>query len=86
MKQVLPHIQIGLHNDETVTVVVSDYELAYFIEDHLGEDCDFSYDYRTTLERPGGEIVTLYFPASARLQEIEDSLITGYASTFASSH
>jgi len=74
MKQVFPHIQIGLYDDEHVIVVVSDYELADFIEDYLGDDCDLPYDYRTTLERPGGEIVTLYFPTSARLQEIEDSL------------
>ena len=74
MKEILPHIQIGLHNDEHVIVVVSDYELTDFIEDYLGDDCDFPYDYRTTLERPGGEIITLHFPTSVRLQEIEDSL------------
>ncbi|MCE3262125.1 MAG: hypothetical protein K0R43_1204 [Pseudoduganella sp.] len=74
MKQVLPHIQIGLHNDEHVIVVVGDYELADFIEDYLGDDCDLPYDYRTTVERPGGEIITLHFPASAQLQQIEGSL------------
>ncbi|MGK5081300.1 hypothetical protein [Janthinobacterium sp. HLX7-2] len=74
MKQVLPHIQIGLHNDEHVIVVVGDYELADFIEDHLGDDCDLPYDYRTTAERLGGEIVTLHFPESALLQEIEGGL------------
>jgi hypothetical protein len=74
MKQVLPHIQIGLHNGEHVVLVVGDYELADFIEDYLGDDCDLPYDYRTTVERPGGEIITLHFPASAVLQEIEDSL------------
>ena len=74
MKQVLPHIQIGLHNDEHVIVVVGDYELTDFIEDYLGDDCDLPYDYRTTAERPGGEIVTLHFPASVLLQEIESSL------------
>ncbi|MFZ4875853.1 hypothetical protein ACL9RI_12260 [Janthinobacterium sp. Mn2066] len=74
MKQVLPYIQIGFHNDEHVIVVVGDYELADFIEDFLGDDCDLPYDYRTTVERPGGEIVTLHFPASALLQEIEGGL------------
>lgn len=74
MKQVLPHIQIGFHNDEYVIVVVGDYELADFIEDYLGDDCDLPYDYRTTVERPGGEIVTLHFPASALLQEIAGGL------------
>lgn len=76
MKQVLPHIQIGMLNDEHVVVVVGDCELADFIEDYLGEDCDLPYDYRTTVERQGGEIITLHFPTSARLQEIEDSLRT----------
>ncbi len=72
MKQVLPHIQIGRHNDdEHVIVVVGDYELADFIEDYLGDDCDLPYDSRTTVERPGGEIITLHFAASAHLQEIE---------------
>lgn len=74
MKQVLPYIQIGTHNDEHVVVVVGDYELADFIEDYLGDDCDFPYDYRTTVERQAGEIITLHFPTSARLQEIEDGL------------
>ena len=73
MKQVLPYIQIGMHNDEHV-VVVGDYELADFIEDYLGDDCDLPYDYRTIVERQGGETITLHFPTSARLQEIEDSL------------
>jgi hypothetical protein len=75
MKQLLPYIQIGMHNDEHVVVVVADYELADFIEDYLGDDCDLPYDYRTTVERQGGEIITLHFPTSARLREIEDSLI-----------
>jgi esterase/lipase superfamily enzyme len=43
MKQVLPHIQIGLHNDEHVVVVIGDYELADFIEDYLGDDCFYVY-------------------------------------------
>jgi hypothetical protein len=74
MKQVLPHIEIGRHNYGHVVVVVGDYELADFIEDYLGEECDLSYDYRTSVERPGGEIITLHFPGAALLQEIEDSL------------
>lgn len=74
MKQVLPHIEIGMHNDEHVIVVVGDYELADFIEDYLGEDRDLPSDYRTTVERPGGEVITLHFPAYVPLQEIEDSL------------
>jgi len=44
MKQVLPYIQIGFHNDEHVIVVVGDYELADFIDDYLGDDCDLPYD------------------------------------------
>lgn len=74
MKQVLPHMQIALHNDQHVIVVVDDYELADFIEDYLGDDCDLPYDYRTTVERQGGEIITLHFPASVLLQEIEGGL------------
>lgn len=64
MKQVLPDIQIGMHNDEHVVVVMGDYELAGSIEDYLGDDCDLPYDYRPTVERQGGEIITLHFPKS----------------------
>ena len=53
---------------------MDDYELADFIDDYLGDDCDLPYDYRTTIERQGAEIITLQFPASALLQEIEGSL------------
>jgi len=74
MKQVLAHIQIELHNDEHAIVVVADYELADFIEDHLGDDCDLPHEYRTTAERPSSEVVTLHFPAVTQIQEIEDSL------------
>ncbi|CAN7189865.1 MULTISPECIES: hypothetical protein [Duganella] len=74
MKQVLPHIQIGLYNEEHVIVVVGDYELADFIDDYLCEDCDLPSDYRTIAERPGGEIITLHFPACARLQEVDSCL------------
>jgi hypothetical protein len=74
MKQVLPHIQIGLHHDEHAIVVVGDDELAEFIEGYLRDVCDLPYDYRTTVERQGGEIVTLHFPASALFQEIEGGL------------
>lgn len=35
MKQVLPNIHIGLSNAGRVLVVVDDYELCDFIEDHL---------------------------------------------------
>lgn len=75
MKKVLPHIQIGLHDDEHVIVVVGDYELADFIEDYLGDNCNLPYDYRTTADRPGGEVITLHFPASVLLKEIESNLI-----------
>ena len=74
MKRVLPHIQIGYHNDEHVIVVVDDYELADFIEDYLGDDCGLPYDYRTRAERLGGEIITLHFPTAVLLQQIDDCL------------
>lgn len=75
MKQVLPHIHIGLSDDGRVIVVVGDYELCDFIEDFLGDDCDLPYEYRTTIERPGGEIITMHFPASVTLADVEANLI-----------
>jgi len=74
MKQVLPHVQIGLSDDGRVLVVVGDYELCDFIEDYLGDECDLPYEYRSTIERPGGEIITMYFPVSVRFSDVEANL------------
>lgn len=75
MKQVLPNIHIGLSDDGRVLVAVDDYELCDFIEDYLGDDCDLPYEYRTTIERPGGKIITMYFPVSVTLADVEANLI-----------
>lgn len=74
MKQILPHISVGLDDEDRCVVVVEDYELFDFVEDFLGEECDLSYEYRISRERPGGEIITLYFPFGITPAVVEASL------------
>lgn len=74
MKQILPYISVGLDEENRCVVVVEDYELFDFVEDFLGDECDLSYEYRTSKERPGGEIITMFFPLGVAPEIIEASL------------
>lgn len=75
MKQVLPHIQIGLNEDNRCSVVIDDYELFDFISDYLGDECDLPHEYLTSKTRPGGEVVTMYFPPAVTAAAIEQCLL-----------
>ncbi|MGK5027486.1 hypothetical protein [Janthinobacterium sp. RB2R34] len=74
MKQILPYISVGLDEGNRCVIVVEDYELFDFIEDFLGEECDLAYEYRISKERPGGEIITMFFPLGVAPEIIEASL------------
>lgn len=74
MKQILPYISVGLDEGNRCVIVIEDYELFDFVEDLLGDECDFSYEYRTSKERPGGEIITMFFPLVVAPETIESSL------------
>ena len=74
MKQILPHISVGSDDGDRCIVVVEDYELFDFVEDFLGEECGLSYEYRISRERPGGEIITMYFPLGVTPAVIEACL------------
>ena len=74
MKQILPYISVGLDEGNRCIVVVEDYELFDFVEDFLGDECDLSYEYRTIQDRPGGEIITMFFPLGVSSEDIEVSL------------
>lgn len=74
MNQILPYIHVGLGDENRCIVVVEDYELFDFIEDFLGDECDLPYEYRTSRERPGGEIITMYFPLGVTPAVVEASL------------
>ena len=74
MKQILPYISVGLDEGNRCIVVVEDYELFDFVEDFLGCECDLLYEYRTSKERLGGEIITMFFPLSVTPEDIEASL------------
>ena len=76
MKQILPYISVGLDEGNRCIVVVEDYELFDFVEDFLCDEYDFSYEYRTCKERPGGEIITMFFPLGVSSGDIEVSLLS----------
>lgn len=75
MNQILPYIHVGLDDNNRCIVVVEDYELSDFIEDFLGDECDLSYEYRTSRERPGGEVITMYFPLGVTPEVIKRNLL-----------
>ena len=75
MNQILPYIHVGLDDDNRCIVVVEDYELFDFIEDFLGDKCDLAYEYRTSRERPGGEVITMYFPLDVTPAVIKRNLV-----------
>lgn len=75
VNQIFPYISVGLDDKNRCIVVVEDYELFDFIDDFLGDECDLPYDYRTTKERLGGEIVTMYFPPDVTPETIERNLL-----------
>lgn len=71
MQQILPYISVGLDEGNRCIVVVEDYELFDFVEDFLCDEYDLSYEYRTSKERPGGEIITMFFPLGVSSGDIE---------------
>jgi hypothetical protein len=71
VNQILPYISVGLDDKNRCIVVVEDYELFDFIDDFLGDECDLPSEYRTAKERPGGEIITMYFPLTVTVEAIE---------------
>jgi len=74
VKQILPYTSVGLDDEGRCVVVVEDYELFNFVEDFLCENCDLSYEYRLSRERPGGEIISMYFPLGVTSAGVETSL------------
>jgi hypothetical protein len=56
-------------------LVIADYELSDFIDDYLTEECEIPYESRADRDRDGGQVITLYFPASTRIAEVEESLL-----------
>ncbi len=75
MKLLLPHIHIGLDAQRRVLLVIHDYELFDFVSDYLGDDCDLPHEYQSSVQRPGGEIITMYFPLSTTGTEVEHHLL-----------
>ena len=76
MKQVLPYIKIDQDENGRIFLVIEDYELFDFIDDFLSEKCDLSYEYRNSIDRVGGEIISMHFPISVSFKDVEESLMT----------
>lgn len=74
MKQVLPHIEIGLHESGQVQIAIEDYELSDFIEDYLVEKCGVQVDSVSFTEIAGAEITTMYVDESVGMQMLEEVL------------
>lgn len=74
MKQIFPYISVGLDAGNRCIVVVEDYELCDFVEDFLSDEFDLFYEHRTSTARPGGEIITMFFPLGVTSDVIEASL------------
>lgn len=76
MKQLLPHISIGTHESGHVVLMVEEYELFDFIEDYLVEESEIPYEFKSCSDRVGGgQVITMHFPISTRLKELEESLL-----------
>lgn len=74
MKQLLPHIRIGLNERSRCVLVIDDYELFDFISDYLGDECALPHESHSSKARQGGEVVTMYFPASVEPAAVEQCL------------
>lgn len=55
MTQLLPHIQIGLHESGRVFLVIDDYELFDFVGDYLADKFDIVSESYALKEGEGGE-------------------------------
>lgn len=75
MKQLLPHIRIGLYERSRCLLVIDDYELFDFISDYLGDECDLPHESQSSKARPGGEVITMYFPTSVEPAAVEQCLL-----------
>lgn len=75
MNQILPYVKLGLDEENRCIVVVEDYELFDFIDDFLADECDLTYEYRTSRPRPGGEVITMVFSPSVTRAAIEQNLL-----------
>lgn len=75
MKQLLPHVQIGMYEQTRCVLVVDDYELFDFISDYFGEECDLPHEFHSSEPRPGREVITMYFPLSVKSAAVEQCLL-----------
>jgi len=75
VRQLAPHINIGEHESGRVFLEIGDYELFDFLDDFFVDECDLLYESRTGRPRPGGEIITMYFPVGVKASRIEECIL-----------
>ncbi|PKN47283.1 MAG: hypothetical protein CVU59_03440 [Deltaproteobacteria bacterium HGW-Deltaproteobacteria-17] len=74
MTQLLPHIKIETHESGRVFLVIDDYELFDFIDDYLAEKFEIFSESRTSKEREGGEVISLYFPIGVTVEQVSGAI------------
>jgi hypothetical protein len=75
VNQILPYISVGLNDEGRCIVIVEDSELFDLVDDFLNEECDVKAECFRSEDRPGGEIVTMYFPLGLAPATIEHHLL-----------
>lgn len=63
-----------MYEQSRCVLVVGDYELFDFISDYLGDECDLLHEFQSSEARPGGEVITMYFPLSVASAVVEQCL------------
>lgn len=74
MRQLLPHIKIGMDEDTRAVLVIDDMELSDFIEDYLTEVCDIKIESLRVSEMAGREVVSMYFQTAVCVEALEDAI------------
>lgn len=75
MKKILPHIEIGHDEYDSVAVSVEDYELFDFISDYVTEQCNLDWEDKTQKENEQVEVHTMYFSKKHSIKDIEGALL-----------
>ena len=75
METILPHVEIGLGDDDIIKVSVEDYELFDFVEDYIIEQCNLNYLYMIPSENRCGNVYTMFFDNEIGVSTLQDLLM-----------
>ncbi|MEM9360842.1 MAG: hypothetical protein AAGB04_32120 [Pseudomonadota bacterium] len=74
MKQILPHVKLGLDQHGAAVISVADHELFDFIDDYVNEGCGLICEYVSVYEIATGEMLTMHFHPRYSVEDIESAL------------